>query len=125
MPSGFISDQRVEAVLGGHDVGHLAVAGQHADAADAPLLGLARLEQPVDVHRLVRAVEAADAEMHYADADLAAVVGRLRDRDLGQGRVVELHDTITTVLTLPGARSESGAIRDGLTGDFASGWFCN
>ena len=40
-------------------------------------LGQAHLQQSVDVHRLVRAVEAADPEMHYADTDLVAVVARL------------------------------------------------
>ena len=36
--------------------------------------------------------------MHYADADLVAVVARLVDRDLRQRRVVQLHDTVTTRL---------------------------
>jgi hypothetical protein len=45
--------------------------------------------------------------MHNPDADFIAVVGRLVDRGLGQRRTAQLHDTATTVLTLPGGRSES------------------
>ena len=72
-------------------------------------LAWSQLEQAVDVHRLVRAVEAADAEMHDADTDLVAVIARLGDRDSRQRLVVELHDTVTTDLTVPGTRSESSA----------------
>src|SRR5262249_17315284 len=93
----------------GHHIGHLAVGGQHADPADAPPLGQPRLQQPVDVHRLVCAVKAPDPEMHYADTDLVAVIARLIDRDLRQRRLVQFHDTVTTLLTLPGVRSESRA----------------
>ena len=77
---GVLEQQGVQAVLRGHHVGHLAVGGHDADPADAPVFGEAHLQEAVDVHRLVRAVEAADAEMHYADADLVAVVARLVDR---------------------------------------------
>ena len=81
MAVGVFDDQGVEPVLRGHHVGHLAVAGQHADSADGPVLGGPAVEQAVDVHRLVRPVEPADAEMHDADTDLASVVARLGDRD--------------------------------------------
>ena len=71
---GVLEHQRVQPVLGVHDLVHLAVGGHDADAADAPLAGAALLQQPVDVHGLVRTVEAADPEMHDADADFVAVV---------------------------------------------------
>ena len=77
---GFLEQQRVQPVLGGHHLGHLAVGRHHADPADAPVFGESHLQQAVDVHRLMRAVEAADPEMHYADADLVAVIVRLVDR---------------------------------------------
>ena len=83
---GILQQQRVQPVLGGHHVGHLAVGRHDADAADAPVLGEPHLQQAVDVHRLVRTVKAADSEMHYADADFVAVVARLVDRDLRQRR---------------------------------------
>ena len=69
------------------------------------LPGQALLEEPVDVHRLMGAVEATDTEMHYPDADFAPVIGRLRNRQLRQGCVTQVHDTVTTALTLPGVRS--------------------
>ena len=106
---GILQQQRVHPVLGGHHLGHLAVGGHDADAADAPLGGLALFQQSVDVHRLVCAVKATYAEMHYADADFIAVVAGLGNRDLRQRRIAELHDTVTTVFTLPGVRSESRA----------------
>ena len=82
---GVFEDQRVETVLGVQHVVHPAVDGQHADAADAPLVGASPVvQQPVDVHRLMRTVESADPEMHDADADFIAVVVRLVDRDLRQ-----------------------------------------
>ena len=77
---GVLQDQRVETVLGVEDVAHLAVGGHHADAADAPFVREALLQQPVDVHGLMRAVEVTDADMHDADAELVAVVVRRVDR---------------------------------------------
>jgi hypothetical protein len=41
---GMLGDQCVQPVLCGHHIGHLAVRGQYANAADAPLLGGPRLE---------------------------------------------------------------------------------
>jgi hypothetical protein len=52
-------------------------------------------------------VEATDTEMHYADADLVAIVGGLGDRDRRQRCAVQFHDTFTTGLTVPGMRSAS------------------
>ena len=74
---GVLQQQRVQPVLGGQHVGHLAVGRHDADTADAPVVGEPLLQQAVDVHRLMRAVKAADAEMHYADADLVTVVAWL------------------------------------------------
>jgi hypothetical protein len=53
------------------------------------------------------AVETADPEMHYADVDLVAVIGGLGDGDIRQRCLRELHDSVTTELTVPGTRSES------------------
>jgi hypothetical protein len=64
---GLLQQQRVPAVLGGHHLGHPAVGGHHPDTADTPVAGQAHLQQPVDIHRLVCAVKAADTEMHDPD----------------------------------------------------------
>ena len=41
------------------------------------------------------AVKATDAEMRYADADLAAVIRRDRDLEAGQVLCVKLHSGVT------------------------------
>src|SRR6195952_5214645 len=116
MVVGVFQHQAVKLILGVHDVGHLAVRRQDADTADSPVLCGARVQEPVDVHRLMSSVEAANSEMHYADFDLVPVIGRLGYRDLGQRFGVEFHDTVTTDLTVPGNRSEpsgSAALSNG------------
>jgi len=83
-----LEDERVEAVLGGHDVGHPPVARQDADAADAPVEGLAVLHEAVEVHRLVGPVEAADAEVHDPGGHAGPVVRghRQAGRRVGERR---------------------------------------
>jgi hypothetical protein len=71
-----LDDQRVQAVLRVQHLLHAAVGGHHPDAADTPVQRGALVHQQVEVHGLVRAVEAADADMHDAGRDQAAVVGR-------------------------------------------------
>ena len=77
--------QGEQAVLGAHDVAHGGVLLEHADAADAPVQPLAALHQPVEVHRDVRAVEVAEAEVDDPDACRLPVVGRHGCRQGGQG----------------------------------------
>ena len=64
---GILQDQGVQPVLGVEDVLHLAIGRHDADPADAPLACDALLQQLVDVHRLMSAMEAADPEMHDAE----------------------------------------------------------
>ncbi|GJO03294.1 hypothetical protein NJB18091_39550 [Mycobacterium marinum] len=72
-------------VLAAQRIAHPLITRQYADTADAPVACEPGVEQPVKIHRLVRAVEAANAEMRNADADLAAVI--VRDRDVEGARV--------------------------------------
>src|SRR5262249_13043722 len=78
-PVGMLDDERVQVILRGQDVVHPPVLGQHADADDAPVEGLAVVHQPVEVHRLVRTVEAADAEVHDPGTDRRTAVARYGD----------------------------------------------
>ena len=55
---------------------HPGVERHHADPADPPVQRLALVHQPVQVHRLVGSVEAADPEVHDAGGDRRAVVAR-------------------------------------------------
>lgn len=71
--------QRVEPVLGNQGVAHADVAGHNAHADDAPVEVLPLVHQLVEVTGLVRAVEAADAEVDDGGDDGAAVVGRPGD----------------------------------------------
>ncbi len=77
-PVGVLLDQGVLAVLLAHDVAHLLVGRHHPDAADAPVERLALVHEAVVEQRLVRAVEAADAEVHDPGGDLVAVVAGSR-----------------------------------------------
>jgi hypothetical protein len=70
---GFDGQERVEAVLPDQGVANCCVAGQDPDAADAPG-EIAGLDDPVEVHGLVGAVEGADPEVDDADLHGAAVV---------------------------------------------------
>ncbi|SVJ64414.1 Uncharacterised protein [Klebsiella pneumoniae] len=83
----------VEVVLGGQGVVHGAVVAAQAGAADRPVEGFAAVHQGVGVGRLVRAVEAADADVDDALAQLRGVVGRAGDSGRQQGEVlpVEFH----------------------------------
>ena len=73
---GVLDDQRVAAVLLAQDVAHLRVGLHHADPADAPVERLALVHEAVVVHRHVRAVEAADAEVHHPGRHVVARVVR-------------------------------------------------
>ena len=95
-----LDHEREQAVLRGHDLLHPPVAGQDADPADPPVQRLAALHEPVQVHGLVGPVEAADAEVHDARADGAAVVGRRRTTDgSSDGRDARREDV--TAHTMP------------------------
>ena len=59
---------------------------QDADAADAPVQRAPLLHEPVEVHRLVGAVEAADPQVHDAYTDLPPVVAGSGDRRAEQGQ---------------------------------------
>ncbi len=72
---GVLHDERVQAVLRRQGVPHASVRWKDAHAADAPVQGQAGIQQPIRVHRLVRPVETAHADVHHAGADLATVVG--------------------------------------------------
>lgn len=96
---GVSEGQRVQMVLVAQCVAHLLVARQHADTADAPVSREPGVEQPVDVAGLVGTVKAADTEMRYADADLAAVIGRDGDVETGQVPCVQLHSSVTLART--------------------------
>ena len=77
--------QRVEAILGPQHVAHPLVGRHHPDAADAPFVGLTRSHQSVDVHGLVSAVKASDAEVHDPGGDGRAVVGTEVGQASGRG----------------------------------------
>jgi hypothetical protein len=69
-------NQGVETVLSSQCVAHPDVGRLQADTADAPVQRRAAVHQRVEVHRLVRAVEIADADVHDSGADVASVVTR-------------------------------------------------
>ena len=69
-----LEDERVQAVLGRHDVAHLRVLGHDSHAADAPVEGEALAHETVEVHGLVGSVEIAQAEVDDSGAELRAVV---------------------------------------------------
>ena len=80
---GVLQGQGVGVVLGGERVSHAGVARQEPDPADAPVqAGVLRIVGPgavsheaVEVHGLVGAVEAADADVDDPGRDRRAVVG--------------------------------------------------
>src|ERR1019366_6169248 len=57
---------------------HPPVHGQHPDAADAPAQSLALVHEAVVVHRLVRTVETAHADVDDTRRDEVTIVGRRR-----------------------------------------------
>ncbi|MCY1228875.1 hypothetical protein D9M72_412190 [compost metagenome] len=67
--------QGVQAALAVHHLFHPGIAGQDPDAADGPVMRLAGVHQPVQVHGLVRAVETAHAEVDDPGGQAGAVVG--------------------------------------------------
>ena len=75
-----LEDQRVQPVLVTQDVAHCPVAGHDPYPADAPLARHATLQQPVDVHGLMRPVEVTGSDMRDTDADAVAVIARRIDR---------------------------------------------
>ena len=56
----------VMAVLAVHYFLHVGVTGQDPDAADGPVMGFSGIHEPVQVHGLVGAVEAAYSEVDDA-----------------------------------------------------------
>ena len=130
---GMLEGQGVQTVLWHKRIPHPRVGGPHADTADSPRR-IGR-EQLVDVEGLVRAMEAADPEVHDARGDRRAVVARCRHvtqrtqgvgvewESVGEGahersfrvdsgppRVAHLETWgWTTALIIPGMRSESSA----------------
>lgn len=82
-----LGDEGVEPVLGFERVAHPLIGRHHPDAADAPVQRQSLIHQLVNVHRLVRAMKAAGAEMNDADAQLRPVVGWSGDagREFRQG----------------------------------------
>ena len=63
---GSLQHEGVQAVLRIERLLHGAVRGQRPDAADRPAGAPPCVQQPVHVHRLVGAMEPADAEVHDA-----------------------------------------------------------
>src|SRR4051812_37523464 len=80
-------------VLAAQGITHALVARQDAEAANPPVACEALAEQSIEIHRLVRAVESSDAEMHYADAYFAVIVVRDGYPQVGQVGRVQLHRT--------------------------------
>ena len=78
-------EQRVQAILGPQHVAHSLLGRHHPDAADAPILGLARSHQSVEVHGFVSTVKASDAEVHDSGGDGRAVVGTEVGQASGRG----------------------------------------
>ena len=91
-PLAFAGAERlgVEAVLGGERVARVGASEAHADDAPGGVAG----QHIVGEDRLVRAVERADAEMHDAGGDGAAVVGRAPHvrREAGERLVAEARE---------------------------------
>ena len=83
--------QGVEVVLRGQGIAHGAVFAAQAGAADGPVEAFAQVHQGVGVGGLVGAVEAADADVHDALAQLAWVVAGAGDRQAGEVVLVEFH----------------------------------
>ncbi len=112
---GVFEDQRVQPVLGAQHVSHAAVGRHHSDPADAPLPRQTPLQQPVDVHGLMRPMKPTDTDMRDADPDAVTVVARRRDRQLPQGGVAQPNhgfdgtgSTFTPWLLWLPARRDSG-----------------
>ena len=74
-------DERVEVVLRGEDVAHPPVP-EDADAADGPVARASPRSISLREHRLVGAMESADAEVHDACGQPTAIVRRHSDRRL-------------------------------------------
>jgi hypothetical protein len=72
--AGAALDDRVQPVLRGERRAHLGPV--QADADEAPRVRDAPLGERVEVHRLVRAVERADAHVHDRRGQRIAVIGR-------------------------------------------------
>src|SRR5260370_10726812 len=73
-PVAVLDHQGIQAILRVHRLLHMPVGRQLAHAADAPVHGGPLTHQPVEVHRLVRTVKAADADMDHADRYQVSVV---------------------------------------------------
>ena len=73
-PVAVFEHERVKAVLSVQGLLHAPVRRHHPDPADAPVQRCAVVHQAIVVHRLVRTVEAAYAEMDNAWLDAVTVV---------------------------------------------------
>ena len=73
--------ERIQTVLGPELIGLLPApfAAGKADTDDAPIALIRQSETPIDVERLMRAVEIAHAEMGDTALELGSVIGRRRD----------------------------------------------
>ena len=98
---GVLDDQRVAAVLLAQDVAHLRVGLHHADPADAPVERLALVHEAVVVHRHVRAMEAADAEVHHPGRHVVA-------------RVLRARNLVHAMCCTPGRREQWSVMRFGM-----------
>jgi NADP-dependent 3-hydroxy acid dehydrogenase YdfG len=61
-----------------------AEGGKATHAANAPIQRQTLVHQPVEIHRLMSAVETADANMDDRSADQVAVISRRRKRHIGE-----------------------------------------
>src|SRR5665647_2120276 len=73
-----LDDQRVQAVLSGHDLVHAAVLSEQPDSGNAPVKGLALVHQLVEIRSLVSAVETAHSDVHDSGPHPRTVIRRSR-----------------------------------------------
>ncbi|OIQ70133.1 hypothetical protein GALL_482580 [mine drainage metagenome] len=87
-------DHGGEVVLRRKRRAHLGIAFAHTGANQRPVVAKARVEQVVQIDRLMGAVEGAGSEMDDTDADGCAVIGGAQDagRGLIQGGVGEARE---------------------------------
>jgi hypothetical protein len=71
-----LDHQCVQAILSLQRLLHAAVLRQHTNPTDPPVQRLPVVHQAVQVHRLVRSVEATDPDVNDANRHLVSVVSR-------------------------------------------------